>query len=84
MGGAYRVLVWIVTWPLLGVRLEQGDLDGAVALARALLAAAAPPAIDPVRSALAEAVARYDAGRRDPARHALQEAARRAREPGYL
>jgi class 3 adenylate cyclase len=84
MGGAYRVLVWIVTWPLLGVRLERGDLDGAVALARALLAPEAQPAIEPVRSALAEAVARYDAGRRDPAVRALQEAAGQAREPGYL
>lgn len=84
MGGAYRVLVWIVTWPMLGVRLREGDLEQAIALARLLLAPEAQPAVDPVRRALVEAVAAADAGDRALALRRLEEAATRAREPGYL
>jgi hypothetical protein len=84
MGGAYRVLVWIVTWPMLGVRLQEEDLDGSIALARMLLAPEAQPATDPVRKALASAVSAADAGERDGAQELLREAAARAREPGYL
>ena len=84
MGGAYRVLVWIVTWPMLGVCLEEGDLDRSVALARRLLAPEAQPATDSVREALAASVAAAEAGDRDLAWSRLQEAAARAREPGYL
>lgn len=84
MGGAYRVLVWIVTWPMLGVRLHEGDLDGAIALARMLLAPEAQPATEPVREALAAAVAAADGGDRSRAHARLHKAAARAREPGYL
>ena len=84
MGGAYRVLVWIVTWPMLGVHLHEGDLDRAIALARNLLAPEAQPAIEPVRQALAEAVAAADAGERELALGRLWKAAELAREPGYL
>ncbi|HJU86558.1 MAG TPA: hypothetical protein VJ788_04225, partial [Gemmatimonadota bacterium] len=84
MGGAYRVLVWIVTWPMLGVSLREGDLDRSIALARLLLAPEAQPATKPVREALAEAVALWEAGDGDRARARLHQAATQAREPGYL
>ena len=84
MGGAYRVLVWIVTWPLLGVLLEEGDIGRSIALARMLLAPEAQPATEPVRQALAAAVAAADAGDDDRAGDRLREAAARARGPGYL
>ena len=84
MGGAYRVLAWIVTWPLLAVSLEEGDLERAVGLARSLLAPEVQPATEPVREALGEAVAAADAGDRDLAYARVREAAARAREPGYL
>ena len=84
MGGAYRVLAWIVTWPLLAVSLHEKDLDRAIELARSLIAPDVQPATEPVREALAGAVAAADAGERDLAFDRLREAAERAREPGYL
>ncbi len=84
MGGAYRVLAWIVIWPLLAVTLEDGDLDRAIGLARTLLAPEVQPATEPVRVALEEAVAAGDAGDMDLAFRRLQEAAAKARGPGYL
>ena len=84
MGGAYRVLVWIVTWPMLGVCLQEGDLDRSIALARMLLAPEAQPATEPVREALEAAVAAADSGDRGRAKDRLLEAAAGAREPGYL
>jgi hypothetical protein len=84
MGGAYHVLAWIVTWPFLAVCLMEGDLDRAVALARALLSPEIQPAEPSVRDALAAAVTAADAGDADLARSRLREAASRAREPGYL
>jgi class 3 adenylate cyclase/tetratricopeptide (TPR) repeat protein len=84
MGGAYQVLAWIVTWPMLAVSLHESDLDRAVTLARALLAPEVQPATKPVREALGEAVAAADAGDRERAYSRLREAAERAREPGYL
>src|SRR5688572_32367245 len=32
MGGAYHVLAWIVTWPMLAVCLHESDLDRAIEL----------------------------------------------------
>ena len=84
MGGAYRVLAWIVTWPLLAVRLGESDLEGALELARTLLSPDVQPATEPVREALAGAVGAAVAGQWDLASIRLQEAAERAREPGYL
>src|SRR5688572_33279960 len=84
MGGAYHVLAWIVTWPMLAVCLHESDLDRAIELARALVAPDVQPAAEPVREALGEAVAAADAGDRARAYSRLREAAERAREPGYL
>jgi tetratricopeptide (TPR) repeat protein len=84
MGGAYRVLAWIVTWPLLAVSLHENDFDRAIELARTLLAPDVQPATEPVREALAEALGASEAGDRDLALCRLREAAERAREPGYL
>ncbi|MGH7565898.1 MAG: ATP-binding protein, partial [Gemmatimonadota bacterium] len=84
MGGAYHVLAWIVAWPLLAVRLDAGDLDGAIELARRLLAPEVQPAPAPVGEALVAAVAATDAGQADLAREWLLKAAELARRPGYL
>ncbi|HET6617066.1 MAG TPA: AAA family ATPase [Gemmatimonadota bacterium] len=84
MGGAYHVLAWITTWPLLGVRLDEGDLDGALALGRRLLDPERQPAPTPIANALAEAIDAAEAGDRERASDRLADAARLAREPGYL
>jgi ATP/maltotriose-dependent transcriptional regulator MalT len=84
MGGAYHVLKWIVAWPLLAVRLHDGDLDGALTLVRQLLAPEVQPPPAPIADALAAAIGASDVGHTDLARERLLEAADLAREPGYL
>ena len=84
MGGAYHVLAWITTWPLLGVRLDEGDLDGALVLGQRLLDPERQPAPAAIAKALAEAIDAAEAGDRKRAGDCLTEAARLAREPGYL
>ncbi len=80
---------WMALWPLLGVCAARGDLEGAIAQARALLGhGGTPPGNLPVLqelvTPLARAVAAWEAADRAAAADALAQAMTLARERGRL
>jgi class 3 adenylate cyclase/tetratricopeptide (TPR) repeat protein len=73
-------LSWIALWPLLAVRLEDGDLGAGVELARVLVDPAQMKLPDDLEAPLAQAVSAWGAGDEGETLGALQSAVRRAEE----
>jgi class 3 adenylate cyclase/tetratricopeptide (TPR) repeat protein len=75
-------LSWIALWPLLAVRLEDGDLAASAELARLLVDPSQMKLPDELESPLAAAAAAWEAGDETTAREALEVAVRAAAESG--
>ena len=73
---------WIALWPLLAVRLEDGDVGGGIDAARRLIDRAALRLPEDLEAPLGRAVEQWEAGAEDDAGEMLELAVRRAAESG--
>jgi tetratricopeptide (TPR) repeat protein len=74
---------WVARLPLSAALLSRGDLDGAVAQARAVLAPSQQRLPERIEVALAKAINAFAAGQKTQAESDLREALRKARKHGY-
>lgn len=83
-GPMYRVLDWIVVWPLLGAALARDRLPEAFEHVRDLVDPTKQPMPDDLQVALDSALMAWGRGHVDAARQSLETAARAAANYGYL
>ncbi|HEU0247668.1 MAG TPA: BTAD domain-containing putative transcriptional regulator [Gaiellaceae bacterium] len=83
-GSLYRVLDWIVVWPLVGIALERGRLPEALEYVRDLVEPTRQPLPEDLRVALDSALLAWEREDLHAARAALDSACAHAEQYGYL